>query len=59
LIFNLGIFQHYRTVDLLILPDPMPAEGGDLIQIVLLELTGQPTVPYVFIKGDFVGGADG
>jgi glutaredoxin-related protein len=32
---------------------------GDLVQIVLTELTGQPTVPYVFINGDFIGGSDG
>jgi glutaredoxin-related protein len=35
------------------------AAVGDLVQIVLTELTGQPTVPYVFINGDFIGGSDG
>ncbi len=32
-------------------------EGAD-IQAVLLELTGQKTVPNVFIKGQHIGGND-
>ncbi|GAQ79260.1 hypothetical protein KFL_000270190 [Klebsormidium nitens] len=31
---------------------------GYLMQLVLTELTGQPTVPYVFVNGQFIGGAD-
>ncbi|GAQ85428.1 hypothetical protein KFL_002350020 [Klebsormidium nitens] len=33
-------------------------ENGDILQLVLTKATGQPTVPYVFIGGDFIGGAD-
>lgn len=35
------------------------ADNGDMMQIALTMVTSQPTVPYVFIKGNFIGGADG
>ena len=31
---------------------------GDAIQAYLTLLTGKPTVPYVFVNGEFVGGSE-
>mmetsp|Transcript_58054 Transcript_58054/g.173266 ORF Transcript_58054/g.173266 Transcript_58054/m.173266 type:complete len:84 (-) Transcript_58054:68-319(-) len=33
-------------------------DNGDQIQAALLEMSGQRTVPNVFIKGDHIGGND-
>ena len=38
--------------------DLLPEDEGDAMQSALLELTGQKTVPNVFVRGRHVGGND-
>ena len=39
-------------------PPPPPPDNGPAYQDVLLELTGQRTVPNIFINGAHIGGCD-
>uniref|UniRef100_A0A7S2MEG7 Glutaredoxin domain-containing protein n=1 Tax=Octactis speculum TaxID=3111310 RepID=A0A7S2MEG7_9STRA len=49
---KLGVLERATIVELNVVPD-----GSDL-QTSLMELTGQRTVPNVFVKGTHIGGCD-
>lgn len=46
------------TFNVFLLLSKPKVEGGPQLQNALLELTGQRTVPNVFVKGQHIGGSD-
>ena len=51
------VFEKMDGVDATILELDLD-DNGQLIQDALLEMTGQKTVPNVFVKGNHIGGND-
>ena len=52
------VFEKMDGVDATILELDLDEENGAAIQDALLEISGQKTVPNVFVKGTHIGGND-